>query len=66
MDLAYQKVAEPQHPHMATLIKAMQAVLGYTPVNWPTGQYDLIVRGHALEGLEDRLLLVRCQGVVAR
>ena len=47
-----------------TLIKAMKAILGYTPVKWPEPD-DLTVGGHALEGPEDRLLPVRCQGAVA-
>ena len=36
---------------MSTLIKAMQAILGYTPVNWPKGQDDLIVGGMILKDL---------------
>jgi hypothetical protein len=39
----YQHMTEPQHLHMATLIKAIKAVLGYTPVKWSEGQDDLIV-----------------------
>ena len=29
------QMAEPQHPHMATLIRATKAILAYVAVNWP-------------------------------
>ena len=51
---------------MSTLVKAMKAILGLTPVNWPKGQDDLTVGGMLFEGPEDILLPVRCQGAVAR
>ena len=36
---------------MATLIRAMKAILGYTPVKWPEGGDDLTVGGMLLKDL---------------
>ena len=36
---------------MHTLIKAMKAILGYTPVKWPEGQGDLAVGAMLLKDL---------------
>ena len=36
---------------MSTLIKAMKAILGYTPVRWPEGHDDLTVGGMILKDL---------------
>ena len=47
----YQHIAEPQHLHMSTLINAMKAILGYTPVKLPEGQDDLTVGGVVLKDL---------------
>ncbi len=47
----YPKLAEHQHPHMATLIRVMKAILGYTPVKWHEGRDNLIIGGMLLEDL---------------
>ena len=47
----YQRLAEPQHPHMATLVRAMKKNLGYAAVKWPEGRDDLTVGGMLLQGL---------------
>ncbi len=46
-----QHMAEPQHPHMATLIRAMTAILGYAAVNWLEGRDDLTVGGMLLKDM---------------
>ena len=44
-------MAEPQHPHTATPIRAMKAILGYAAVNWLEARDDLIVGGMLLKDM---------------
>ena len=55
---AEEEAAPKPVDHMAFLSLGMQAILGYTHLNWPSPSGYLSVGGHALEEPTDRLMPV--------